>query len=88
MKTPSPSTHPQAAPNLHEAPRSAEHKGRHPEESLQLGCPGAPLTPTVGKKNTMEVNGAPEQLRLRSRCILSMSVMPCPALMSPLNIIF
>ncbi len=56
MKILSSFTHPQVVPNLYEFLCSAEHKGRKP------GCFGAPLTSIVGKKNTMEVNGAPELL--------------------------
>ncbi len=55
-------THPQVVPNLYEFLCSVEHKGRYFEESLQPGCFGAPLTSIIGKKNTMEVNGAPELL--------------------------
>ncbi len=62
MKILSSFTHPQVVPNLHEFLCSAEHKGRYFEESLYPGCFGATLTSIVGKKNTMEVNGAPELL--------------------------
>ncbi len=57
-------THPQVVPNLYECLCSAEHKGRYSEECGKQSSSGAPLTSIVKKKkkNTMEVNGAPELL--------------------------
>ncbi len=62
MKILSSFTPPPVVPNLYEFICSVEHKARYFEESLQPGCFGAPLTSIVGKKNTMEVNGAPDLL--------------------------
>jgi len=59
MKILSSFTHPQIVANLYEFLSSAEHKGRYFEERLEpnsfIGIIG---TSIVGKKNTMEVNGA------------------------------
>ncbi len=58
MKILSSFTHPQVVPNLYEFLCSAEHKGRYFEERLFWGTIDFHCT----KKNTMEVNGAPELL--------------------------
>ncbi len=52
-------TRPQVVPNLYECLCSAEHKGRYFWRKFVTSCLGHHWLPIVGKKNTMEVNGAP-----------------------------
>ncbi len=62
MKILSSFTHPQVVPNLYECLVLLNTKEDILKKVCKPGCFGAPLTAIVGKKNTMEVNGAPELL--------------------------